>query len=429
MKIREFIFTLVVAFIIVVVIMNKSVNTYIEQKYHISLLDTDNEILVILGMPRVWLDSLRTKIFPSQEDLALQESIKDDSQQNVQEAKEDSSQSIESSEAESSAPEIHYPFVDENGYIVLKPHSTILFIGDSMMQGVGMTLGRELKKLGFHVIDIAKQSTGLTYVGFFDWNATLKESFIKNPNIDIVIMMVGANDPYNMPKIKYQSQEWIDVYTSRIQGIIDTTLEHKALLVWYQAPIVKKEPLNQRLSFLNTLYKECVDSAKQVFLESNSVLAPQGVYDAYVKNEQGKSIKVRGSDGIHFSGEGSRMLGKLFIDRLKILEEEPESSDTDTKDNTQDFATTTKPKQQESKDSHFLESKDKQDSSEEFSNTDSNAPQTSQTLESKATESSPNANQADSSTMDMWDFYRNQNSQDVPLDSAHSHTLDSHTME
>lgn len=323
MSIRDFVVTLLISALLVLVVMNKSINSYIEQKYHIALFNPENPVLSLLGAPREWLDTLRLNLFPTQEDLALESALHE-----AQAGENSAGETGENSETESSDEnaEPPYPRLNEQGQIELKADSTFLFIGDSMMQGVGMTLGRELKKLGFSVIDIARQSTGLTYTSFFDWGKTLKEAFAKNPHINIVVMMVGANDPYNMPKIKYASPEWVEIYEQRIQSILDTAREHGALVVWYEAPIVKKEPLNARLAFLNTLYKSRVDAAKQLFLHSNSALAPDGIYTPYVKNAQGKSIKMRASDGIHFSGDGSRALGALLVERLEIIKEEGEDS-------------------------------------------------------------------------------------------------------
>lgn len=304
MRIYEFFLTLVLGFVIVLVVMNKSVFSYIEQKYHIAAFDPSSPLLYALGTPARGLDSLRARLFPSQEELALNSS-KEASKETEEVAEEvDSSDLIE---------QVIYPLITQEGKIALEPESTFLFIGDSLMQGVGMTLGLELKKRGFSVIDIAKQSTGLTYIDFFDWGKTLKDAFAKNPHINIVVIMVGANDPYNMPKIKYASPEWVEVYQGRVRDILETANAHNAIVVWYEAPIVKKPSLNAKLAFLNTLYAKEVSSFKAVFLPSNAALAPEGVYTAYGKTESGKSVKLRANDGIHFSGEGSRVLGGVVV--------------------------------------------------------------------------------------------------------------------
>ncbi len=301
MKMRSFIFTIVVGFVIVIALMNKSIHSYIEQKYHISLFDVDNEILSAIRAPSIWLDSTREKFFLNQEGFMAQ----------IQE-------NLESTPPE----EIRYPLITKEGKIILKPNSTFLLIGDSLMQGVGLTLVRELQKLKINVINLSKQSTGLTYTSFFNWNQTLKDTFEKNPNIDVVVMMVGANDPYHMPKIKFKSERWLEIYNERIADIIDTTLQNDAIILWYEAPIVRKEPLNENMQFLNTLYKAHIQEKNQIFLESNSVLCPDGIYTPYLKDSQDKSLRVRGSDGIHFSSYGSKLLSKLLLERLEILPDE-----------------------------------------------------------------------------------------------------------
>ena len=217
MRIYDFILTLIGSFILVALVMNASIYSYIEQKYHIEIFSKDEPLLEALSAPKIWLDALRVKLFPSIEDLALSQSLQDEREKKEERDKKtqtmdkDSEKSVwqifmgtntqESIFAQKE--EIRYPFIDKDGKLVLKQDSTFIFIGDSMMQGVGMTLASELKKRGFSVINIAKQSTGLTYTHFFDWGKALKEAFIKNPHINVVVMMVGANDPYAMPKRKY----------------------------------------------------------------------------------------------------------------------------------------------------------------------------------------------------------------------------------
>lgn len=324
MRIYDFILTLIGSFILVALMMNASIHSYIEQKYHLDVFDANEPILEILGKPKAWLDDLRELLLPSVEELALSQSLQDEREKSTKEkSKWENLMGTESLDSFfTPKEETRYPFIDKDGKLVLKQDSTFIFIGDSMMQGVGLTLASELKKRGFSVINIAKQSTGLTYTHFFDWGKALREAFAKNPHINIVVMMVGANDPYAMPKMKYGSDEWVETYSSRIKEIIDISLENDAVVVWYDAPYVRKEPLNTRLIFLNTLYKSQVDSAKQLLLHANSALAPDGVYTSYVKNEQGRSIRVRGEDGIHFSGEGSRALSRLLLERLEVVQEQ-----------------------------------------------------------------------------------------------------------
>lgn len=153
MRLKTFIFTIFIAFALTALVMNKSINTLIEQKYHITLFNVENPLLKTLSLPRIWLDNLRAYIFPSQEDLALEESLQSQTKIEPEPEIPEFTEKLEE--------EIYYPLIDENGTIILEPHSTFLLIGDSMMQGVGMTLVRELQKRDFNVINLAKQAQGL----------------------------------------------------------------------------------------------------------------------------------------------------------------------------------------------------------------------------------------------------------------------------
>ena len=92
--------------------------------------------------------------------------------------------------------------------LALQPKTRFLLIGDSLMQGIGVVLPRMLKQHNFLAKNIAKQSTGLTYPSFFNWEQATREAFNQYSNIGVLVVCLGANDPWNMPKVRY----WLLLY-------------------------------------------------------------------------------------------------------------------------------------------------------------------------------------------------------------------------
>lgn len=207
--------------------------------------------------------------------------------------------------------------------LVLQPKTRFLLIGDSLMQGIGLVLPRMLKQHNFLAKNIAKQSTGLTYQSFFNWEQATREAFNHYSNIGVLVVCLGANDPWNMPKVRFGTDLWEQIYRSRIQAIFDIAKANNAIVVWYAVPAVKNVALNKKLLYLNSLYKDIVYKNGGIFLSSDAILQ-NGEFSAYLKDSNGKSRLVRTPDGIHFTVYGASLLAQMLID---IIDESNQNQD------------------------------------------------------------------------------------------------------
>ena len=76
---------------------------------------------------------------------------------------------------------------------------------------------KTFKKVNLRGINLSKHSTGLTYKHYFNWEAALKDTFAKNPDIALVVVLLGANDPWGMKNISFKSVRWEETYIQRIE--------------------------------------------------------------------------------------------------------------------------------------------------------------------------------------------------------------------
>ena len=313
MRFSKFFATIIVVFALTALLFNQSISKYAEQKYHTTF-TLDSPLLIALNTPANALATMIENLLPDPAKLGF-----------------DAGESMGDS-----TPQEEKRIKLEEGKLVIKNSATLLLIGDSMMQGVSMTLTPQLKRRNLQVIDMAKQSTGLTYTKFFNWNEALENALEENPNIDIIVVMLGANDPWNIGRVRFGTPEWDSIYTERIQAIIEAAKAHDAFVFWYQVPLVKNKKLSAKIEHLNTLYQAQDDQERVFFLETNPIFAPDGEYLPERENAKGNKVRIRANDGIHFSGYGSRLLSSLLLERLEvIIEESEESPETE---NTQDTA-------------------------------------------------------------------------------------------
>ncbi|MCW1360980.1 DUF459 domain-containing protein [Campylobacter sp. US33a] len=275
MKIIQFLFILVITFILVNIAMHKSINNYLEQKYHFDSTNDENFSITDLNL------SIQQK-------------------NNIQKTKKSEKK------------------------INILPNEEFLFIGDSLMQGVAISLAKDLKKYNIKSINLSKQSTGLTYKSFFDWNKTTNQAFENNKNIKYLVVLLGANDPWDFRKkgksYHFNSKEWQEIYAQRINEIINIAKENNATLFWYEIPPVKDTKLNQKLQILNELYRVQLEKQDEIFIQTTQTMSKDRVFSSYVKNENNKSIKIRANDGIHFTQKGSELMSKLLLKYLILKE-------------------------------------------------------------------------------------------------------------
>ncbi|EKL5405019.1 DUF459 domain-containing protein [Campylobacter coli] len=323
MKMIKFFFILIIVFVLVCLVMNQSIFSYIEQKYHFTFYPK-NDILQEANGFKNKLEQIRAILsnepLPQniEENIMVQEDMDELNASNDFIDKNTTIEDIQQTEDE------NVSFID-NTKLEVHKGDEFLFIGDSLMQGVAIALNRDLIDLGLKANDLSKQNTGLSYKSYFDWAKATKEAFAKNPNIKYLVVLLGANDPWDIKKggvyHRFGSDSWIDIYTYRINEIINIAKQHHAKILWFEIPPVKKNELNEKIQILNKIYSEEILKNKQIFINTKLFFSVNDEFSTYIKNENNKSIKMRTDDGIHFTSNGAKEMSKLLLQHITIKEE------------------------------------------------------------------------------------------------------------
>lgn len=323
MKMIKFFFILIIVFVLVCLVMNQSIFSYIEQKYHFTFYPK-NDILQEANGFKNKLEQIRAILsnepLPQniEENIMVQEDMDELNASNDFIDKNTTIEDIQQTEDE------NVSFID-NTKLEVHKGDEFLFIGDSLMQGVAIVLNRDLIDLGLKANDLSKQNTGLSYKSYFDWAKATKEAFAKNPNIKYLVVLLGANDPWDIKKggvyHRFGSDSWIDIYTYRVNEIINIAKQHHVKILWFEIPPVKKNELNEKIQILNKIYSEEILKNKQIFINTKLFFSVNDEFSTYIKNENNKSIKMRTDDGIHFTSNGAKEMSKLLLQHITIKEE------------------------------------------------------------------------------------------------------------
>ncbi|WP_454689104.1 DUF459 domain-containing protein [Achromobacter aloeverae] len=212
-------------------------------------------------------------------------------------------------------------------YLMIAPPGKVFMAGDSLMQGIAPHLLRTLKtQYGIEGVDLSKQSTGLSYPSAFNWPETISRTLLKDPGIRLLVIMLGPNDPWDMPDpankggkfLRFKTPEWEAVYRQRIAGIVQSNAARGVSTLWIGAPGMKAARLDGQMLWLMQVVQDEVEKQGAVFVDTRHLLPGEnvGYSDSIVLD--GKTTKMRSGDGIHFSVAGQKYLAGQILDKLRL---------------------------------------------------------------------------------------------------------------
>ena len=200
----------------------------------------------------------------------------------------------------------------------------VFLVGDSLMQGVAPHLANTLlKRYQIKSVNLSRQSTGLAYPGFFNWPKTVASTLQSQPNIRLMVVFLGPNDPWDMPEskgkpfLRFKSPEWEALYRKRIDLILDEARAHNVQVIWVGPPNMQKPKLSTAMAYLSGLYESQTQLYQQHYVSANGVLGYQADEFSYtLQNSQGKRVKTRVDDGIHFTTTGQKLIAEQVLSMI-----------------------------------------------------------------------------------------------------------------
>lgn len=233
------------------------------------------------------------------------------------------------------APVINHPPMVEQGtgtplMASLAAGDEVFFVGDSLMQGVAPHMANTLRKrYNVKSLNLSKQSTGLAYPSFFNWPKTVESTLAGNPNIRLMVIFLGPNDPWDMPEVKgkpflrFKKPDWEEAYRRRIDSILETAQAHNVQVIWVGPPNMEKAKLSTAMAYLSELYKSQIELYHQHFVSANEILGYQNDEFSYYRTTgDGKKVKTRVDDGIHFTPTGQRLIAERVISLISFPSEQ-----------------------------------------------------------------------------------------------------------
>lgn len=207
------------------------------------------------------------------------------------------------------------------------PALRVAVIGDNL----GTQLGRGLASAyedtpQVEIVSLTKNNSGLVRSDYYDWVGEIKKLLADGKKIDVAVMMIGSNDRQAIRDENGvhspRSEEWQKAYLSRIDTIAAMFKEKKIPLIWLGMPVMRNERLATDMVAFNKMYRDAVLKHNGIFVDIWSAFTDErNRFSSYGPDVNGQTVKLRLSDGIHFTKAGARKLAHFAaIDIKRIID-------------------------------------------------------------------------------------------------------------
>lgn len=208
----------------------------------------------------------------------------------------------------------------------IDPTEKVFFVGDSLMQGVAPWVMKELKaSYGIESINLSKQSTGLSYDKFLNWPATVEQTFQQNPDIGLMVVFLGPNDPWAVPDpdnkgvyVDFDTPRWHTLYHQKMQKLLDSAKDNNADVIWVTPPNAKKTKLHNNMIALRNIITSGLPNTDVLVINGQLVLGEDELGYSDSLMIEGKLTKVRSGDGIHFTSAGQQHVAQAILQKIHV---------------------------------------------------------------------------------------------------------------
>mgnify|MGYP000430475309 CR=1 FL=1 len=166
-------------------------------------------------------------------------------------------------------------------------------------------------------------SSGLVRDDHYNWPAAMAGRLLDAEKpVDIAVVMIGANDRQALNdeagEHALRSERWRELYSERIDQIIETFTDKDVPLYLVSLPPVASGKMSQDYAYFNDIYRERAYRYGVEFVDLwNSFVDEAGNYTASGPDVNGEHRQLRAEDGLHFTSAGNRKLAHFVAREIR----------------------------------------------------------------------------------------------------------------
>lgn len=195
--------------------------------------------------------------------------------------------------------------------------------GDSLATDLAKALDRYYTEdPNIAVIAQGVGDTGFVRKDVLDWGVKINEAIAAN-TFDIAVFIVGINDRQKMrindTSYGSLSPEWSAEYQARVAAVVSALRAANKPTIWIGLPPMSKTEYNKTMSGISEIQRLAAFGGGAEFLDIyERFVDEEGKYTSYGPDLNGKNVRMRKDDGIHFSAAGADKLAFYLAQSLKL---------------------------------------------------------------------------------------------------------------
>lgn len=159
-----------------------------------------------------------------------------------------------------------------------------------------------------------------------EWPNFIRTTLDSGQKATLAVIMLGLSDRQALKdgddSVELLSDRWKDVYTRRIDDIVRSLRERNIPVVWIGLPPMKNSRQSEDLVAMNEIYRESVQRNGGTYVDIwPGFVDDENRYTTNGPDVDGEPARLRTSDGVSFTGAGSRKIAHFAdVEIKKILE-------------------------------------------------------------------------------------------------------------
>ncbi|HEY9010106.1 MAG TPA: DUF459 domain-containing protein [Devosia sp.] len=195
--------------------------------------------------------------------------------------------------------------------------------GDSLANDLAKALDRfYAEDPNIAIIAQGVGDTGFVRTDVMDWRAKINEAITAN-TFDIAVFIIGINDRQKMrindASYGSLSPEWSAEYQNRVAAVVSALRAANKPTIWVGLPPMSKTEYNKTMSGISEIQRLAAFGGGAEFLDIyERFVDDEGKYTSYGPDLNGKNVRMRKDDGIHFTSAGADKLAFYLAQTLKL---------------------------------------------------------------------------------------------------------------
>jgi hypothetical protein len=166
-----------------------------------------------------------------------------------------------------------------------------------------------------------KEDSGLARPEFYDWNKAVPRIAESNA-VDVAIIMIGLNDAQSIRqgnlRHAFGTPEWATAYGEAIRDIIGQLKKEGSAVYWMELPGMGQASYDESMKQIAAIQAAEAKQLGVKYIEIRKDFAkPDGSYTDSGPDINGKVVRLRARDGVHFLRAGNTKLGGMVLELIR----------------------------------------------------------------------------------------------------------------